>query len=160
MHIIERDHEICMAHRLYKHEGKCSQIHGHNYIIKFSFTGECLDNVGRIADFADIKTGICNWLDENWDHRTMLYVGDPLAEKLKVYDPSVIISDHNPTAENMAAMIYYKAWEIYKGTGIRIKEVKVWETQKCMASYSVKYSSRFTDEASNYIKGEANEKDS
>ena len=46
---------FCAGHRLLNHEGKCANLHGHNYLVEFHITGNEVDDLGRVVDFADIK---------------------------------------------------------------------------------------------------------
>jgi 6-pyruvoyl-tetrahydropterin synthase len=34
--------------------------------------------VGRVIDFSVIKTLLCDWLEDNWDHRFLLWEQDPM----------------------------------------------------------------------------------
>ena len=51
----ERYHDISCGHRVVGHEGKCKNLHGHNYRFHFSIEANTLDNVGRVIDFSIIK---------------------------------------------------------------------------------------------------------
>src|SRR6266567_3680980 len=76
---ITREHEICCGHRVYGHEGKCRYIHGHQYRFELSLAPENeLDSLGRVIDFSKIKTLLCEWLEEHWDHKLLLWNKDPL----------------------------------------------------------------------------------
>ena len=41
------------AHRLREYEGKCRQVHGHNYRVRVSLEGEQLDETGLLVDFGE-----------------------------------------------------------------------------------------------------------
>lgn len=133
-----RYHDISVGHRVYLHEGKCRYPHGHNYRFHFVIEGG-VDDIGRVLDFSVIKDKLCVWLEENWDHRFLLFEEDPMrivfqeAEEIGVIDVPF-----NPTAENMAR---YLVEEIgpkqLQGTGARLVKVIVEETRKCSASYCI-----------------------
>ena len=55
------------GHRLWKHEGRCEHIHGHNYVAYFHATARELDEIGRVIDFNVLKTRLGDWIEENWD---------------------------------------------------------------------------------------------
>ena len=48
---IMRRFTFCAGHRLVGHEGKCQNLHGHNYTLEVYVTGREQDEVGRILDF-------------------------------------------------------------------------------------------------------------
>ena len=65
---IMRRFTFCAGHRLVGHEGKCRNLHGHNYVLEVFVTGREQDSIGRILDFKMLKERVNGWLDENWDH--------------------------------------------------------------------------------------------
>ena len=65
---IMRRIKFCAGHRLFGHGGKCEHFHGHNYVADFFVTGDQVDSVGRVLDFADLKARVKGWIDEHWDH--------------------------------------------------------------------------------------------
>lgn len=131
----ERYHDISCGHRVCGHEGKCSHLHGHNYRITFTCTG-LQDDLGRIIDFSVIKSRLCQWLEDNWDHRFLCYEADPWRKSLQMLDPAVVILPFNPTAENIAAFIGEQiAPQCLKGTGVTLVRCKVEETRKCLAEW-------------------------
>src|SRR5579864_564 len=142
----KRYHDICAGHRVVGHEGKCRNLHGHNYRITFTVAAtrggnsglmDGLDNVGRVLDFSVINTKLCQWLEENWDHRMILWDRDPLLSAgpgLCVIDPSIVVVPFNPTAENIGAYILRVVAPMQlAGTGAKLIRVEVEETRKCSA---------------------------
>lgn len=131
-----RYHDISTGHRVFNHESKCAHLHGHNYRVHFDIAGD-LDDIGRVLDFSVIKTLLCEWLEENWDHKFLVYDDDPWAETLKALDPEgVVIVDFNPTAENLAKyLVDTVAPHQLQGTGTKLLKVAIEETRKCSASY-------------------------
>ena len=79
------------------------------------------------------------WLEDNWDHKFLLWEYDPLHEDLKRLVPGDIITvPFNPTAENMAKYLVEEiAIDQLAGTGCVLVECKIEETRKCSATYSV-----------------------
>ncbi|WP_429355347.1 IS4 family transposase [Paraburkholderia sp. 32] len=69
----EHYHDISCGHRVYGNEGKCQNLHGHNYRIHFACEAASLDDLGRIIDFGSIKTLLCDWVENHWDHRMLLW---------------------------------------------------------------------------------------
>ena len=46
--------DIPFAHRQHLHDGHCSQIHGHNWDIKLTFSCKELDAMGFVVDFGKL----------------------------------------------------------------------------------------------------------
>jgi 6-pyruvoyltetrahydropterin/6-carboxytetrahydropterin synthase len=114
--------------------GNCGNLHGHSYVFQFHCTNNNLDDLGMVVDFAVIKSTLCKWLDDNYDHRMILWENDPLAHELVKFDPSVVIVPYNPTAENIAQhLLMVVAPEILQGTKIQLTKVTIRETAKCSA---------------------------
>lgn len=130
-----RYHDISCGHRVAGHESKCAYLHGHNYRIHFIVGAARLDRVGRVLDFSVIKTRLCEWLEENWDHRFLVWINDPLADALQALDPTVRLVTFNPTAENMARhLLHIVGPAQLEGTGCELQRVVVDETRKCSAA--------------------------
>lgn len=134
----ERYHDISVGHRVYNHESKCAHLHGHNYRIHFHCQAEHLDSVGRVIDFSEIKSRLCMWLEDIWDHKMLIWNQDPWYRVLAELDPTVVPVPFNPTAENMAEhLVKVVGPQQLHGTGIKLVFCRVEETRKCSASYSV-----------------------
>ena len=70
---IMRQVKFCAGHRLLNHEGKCANLHGHNYLVEFHVTGNEVDSLGRVVDFSVLNKLFKGWIDENWDHGFVLW---------------------------------------------------------------------------------------
>ena len=136
---VERYHDISMGHRVVGHENKCRHLHGHNYRIHFTCTANELDDLGRVIDFSLIKVHLCEWLEVNWDHKMVLWQEDPLLEQLKDIVPEDIVTvPFNPTAEQLAQyLVTVVGPQQLASTGVKLISVKIDETRKCSASYSL-----------------------
>lgn len=136
---VERYHDISMGHRVVGHENKCRHLHGHNYRVHFTCTANTLDSLGRVIDFSIIKDLLCAWLETHWDHRMMIWSEDPLRPQLEnIASDDLVIVPFNPTAEQMAQ---YLVEEIgprqLQGTGVTLITVRIEETRKCSATYTL-----------------------
>ena len=134
----ERLHEFCYGHRVYRHESKCARLHGHAGKVRFVISANTLDDVGRILDFSEIGRRLCNWLEDNWDHKFIIFEQDPLAKELAKLDKTVVWLNRNPTAENLAEyLVNIVGPEQLRGTGATLVECEFFETGKCSATYSL-----------------------
>lgn len=125
------------GHRLLKHEGKCRHLHGHHYEAEFTIEAD-LDTLGRVVDFSVVKEKVGGWIDEHLDHNVILNEEDPLVEhliKTEPYEPRPFVVPYNPTAENIAMLLFYKAEELLD-KHLKLIKVRVWETPSCYAEYS------------------------
>ncbi len=129
-----RYHDISCGHRVVGHESKCAFLHGHNYRVHFTCEG-LKDDVGRVIDFSVIKEKLCMWLEDNWDHRMLIWYEDPIIDDLAKIDPTITSVPFNPTAENMAEYLFHIVCPAQlKGTPVRVTRIQIDETRKCSAS--------------------------
>ncbi|VVB51659.1 6-pyruvoyl tetrahydropterin synthase [uncultured archaeon] len=138
----KRYHDICAGHRVVGHEGKCRNLHGHNYRITFTCQADELDNVGRVVDFSVINSTLCQHLETEWDHRMLIWNEDPLLDRdegacLQHLDPTVVIVPFNPTAENIAKHLVEVVGPMVLPPGVRLIRCEVEETRKCAAVYEL-----------------------
>jgi len=135
-----RQIRFCAGHRLLNHEGKCANLHGHNYLVEFHVTGTEVDELGRVVDFAVINKLFKGWIDENWDHGFILWDQDRNAiDALSQVTPKRIYElPYNPTAENMALYLMRQIGpgliETITGYDLKLTKVVVWETEKSSAT--------------------------
>ena len=130
---VTREIEFCYGHRLLNYEGKCRYLHGHNGTAVIAIEGSELDDRGMLVDFSDIKSAVSTWIDDNLDHRMLLRRDDPVAPLLRDMGEPLYLMDENPTAENIAKLIFDQS-KALKLTAA-IVGVQLWETTKCFASY-------------------------
>jgi 6-pyruvoyltetrahydropterin/6-carboxytetrahydropterin synthase len=123
--------EFCYGHRLLNHQGKCCHLHGHNGLVEIDIEADSLDALGMVVDFSEIKQALKTWIDDNLDHQMLLYSKDPLVSFLSQMGEPVYIMEENPTAENIAKLIYHQAQK----QGFKVTEVRLWETSSSYASY-------------------------
>lgn len=114
------EREISCSHQLKNHNGKCRNLHGHNFKVKVQVQGECLLNEGSsknmLVDFGDIKKVI-----DFYDHK---HLND-------------VLDQEQPTAELLAQTIANTIWD-FDFCIITSISVTVWETAKQSVSYSRK----------------------
>ena len=113
------------------YDGKCKYLHGHNGRAVIVLEGASLDERGMLLDFSDIKRVVSRWIDDELDHRMLLHRDDPVVPILRGLGEPVFLLDENPTAENIARLIY----EFTADQGFPIIEAHLWETPNCFATY-------------------------
>lgn len=153
--IATRQHEIHCGHRVVGHQSKCRHLHGHSYV----FTMHCiadnrkLNDLGMVLDFGDIKRVLCQWLEDNWDHKFLYWDEDTLIRGLELnpgdtgslerdeymnFCESLVELPFNPTAENIAEyFVTIVAPGLLAGTGITLQSCTVNETSKCSATFTL-----------------------
>ena len=130
MFTVTKHIEFCYGHRLLNYSGPCRHLHGHNGRVEVDLaTGE-LDGRGMVADFGEIKRVLKGWIDETLDHRMLLCKDDPLVPVLKEKGEMFCLMEDNPTAENIAQVIFQHA----RAQGLPVIEVRLWETPTSCAS--------------------------
>ena len=138
-----RQVKFCAGHRLLGHEGKCANLHGHNYLIQFHVTGNEIDELGRVVDFGVINRLCKGWIDDHWDHGFIVWDADENAlTALEQVRPNKIYRlPYNPTAENMARYLLDEVGptliETIKGYDLRLTKVVVWETENAFAEVTI-----------------------
>lgn len=124
--------DFAAAHFLRDYNGKCENLHGHNYKVYAHVRGSKLNEGGMLMDFSKLKGAlreVCGQLD----HINL--------NELAVFD-------NNPSAERIAMYIYDGIISLLKKEGIDLsyavgKEdavlycVDVFETETSRARYSV-----------------------
>ncbi len=111
------DIEFSAAHIIPGHP-KCGRMHGHNYKVEVSLSGDKLNQNGFLIDFGDVKSYL-NTIVGLLDHT---YLNDSIP---KEYQP--------PSAENIAFYIHTSLKEKIPPT-LAIT-VRVWETPHQWAEY-------------------------
>jgi 6-pyruvoyltetrahydropterin/6-carboxytetrahydropterin synthase len=118
------EHSFPAGHALRDYDGKCANVHGHNYRVQAVVRGGRLNPAGLLLDFGDLKKelrAIC----EEMDHQ---FLNDLPA-----------FAERNPSAENMALHVYERLEEALRGrlsaAGAALAEVSVQETDTAWAVY-------------------------
>jgi len=108
MYFVKKRIELAGAHCLcLDYESKCSNIHGHNWIITVYCKSDALNQNGMVIDFTQIKEKVMTL-----DHKNLNEV-----------------FDFNPTAENIARWLVDNIPKCYK--------VNVIESENNEATYEI-----------------------
>lgn len=124
--------DFAAAHFLKDYNGKCENLHGHNYKVYAHVRGEQLNEGGMLLDFTKLKSAlrqVCKLMDHT-NLNDMAYF------------------DQNPSAERIATFIYEKIVELVKAEGQDLTyvpgkkdawlwAVDVFETDTSRARYSI-----------------------
>ena len=122
--------DFAAAHFLKDYNGKCENLHGHNYKVYAHVRGPRLNEGGMLMDFSKLKDAlrqVCKQLD----HTNL---------------NDLAVFDNNPSAERIAMYIYQGIIELLKKEGLDLsyaagKEdpvlfaVDVFETETSRARY-------------------------
>ena len=110
------------GHALRGYQGKCENVHGHNYRVRVTLAGPELNEIGLLVDFTDLKRVVRGIIAEI-DHQ---FLND--------LEPFRTV---NPSAENLAKYFYHQTRHGLNDLpqGAAITEVIVWETDTSSAIY-------------------------
>jgi 6-pyruvoyltetrahydropterin/6-carboxytetrahydropterin synthase len=131
MFSVTREINFCYGHRLLEYSGKCKHLHGHNGKAVITLEAVSLDELGMVMDFTRLKRVVGGWIDETLDHKMLLRNDDPVLDSLRAQGEPVYVLDVNPTAENIAKLIF----DYTAAQGFPVTEVRLWETESCYACY-------------------------
>ncbi len=109
------------AHRLQHYKGKCEDLHGHNFKVEVRVKSPRLGETGMVIDFKVLKEKTEKLLS-SLDHKYLNEVP--------------YFTEINPSSENIAQYIFWKLKEELKETQVRLREVRVWESENAWASFS------------------------
>jgi len=147
MYCVKKDLKIfSAAHRLIKgYVGKCKNLHGHNYKVSIKLCSDKLDGFGFVIDFNDIKALFDSWVQDHWDHATLVCEDDHALidflgnEKQKF---SVLPGGQNTTVEALTGYLFDVFASILKEKktqamfpNISIVEVTIFESETASATY-------------------------
>jgi 6-pyruvoyltetrahydropterin/6-carboxytetrahydropterin synthase len=144
-----RKFEFDTAHRVLGHQGKCRHLHGHRYVAEVVVKAPELNDLGMVIDFAALKDKVGGWIDRTWDHNVLFHPDDPLLKPVVVEAMGsgklpVTLEEYggvgrrellNPTAENIARFLAFKAADLLAPDGMIVVSVKIFETPNCWAEY-------------------------
>ena len=103
---VTKEIHFCYGHRLLNYNGKCRNLHGHNGRAVVTLEAPALDRLGMVVDFTEIKRVLGRWIDDVLDHRMLLHRDDPIIPELRSQGEPFVELDVNPTAENIARLIF------------------------------------------------------
>lgn len=138
MYTLQTNANFDSAHFLKGYEGKCSNIHGHRWMVEVTVAAEALEEEGQIrgmvVDFKTLKEDL-NQMADVLDHSLVIEEGslkETTQNALLEEGFRIVELPFRPTAENLARYFF---------DGMEEKEyqvilVKVYETPNNCAAYS------------------------
>ena len=131
MFTVSKNFSFCYGHRLMRDAGRCRHLHGHTATVTFVLGSDALDERGMVVHFDRLKETVGSWIREHLDHTLLLCREDPLATMLEKTGERFVALEQNPTAENIARLLFEKA----RSFDLPIVRVEVWESATAKASY-------------------------
>jgi len=110
---LEMDFRFAAAHRLPRYDGRCRNLHGHNYTLRVSVRGAPDAHSGLLVDFGDLEKTVRAAVLDRCDHADL----NALME--------------NPTAENIVVWI----WDRLRPALPTLCELRLWEVEGCCVAY-------------------------
>src|SRR6202047_594357 len=122
MYEVSVDETFAAAHNLRGYKGKCENLHGHNYKVRVTLSGQEVDSVGLLYDFVHLKQ-VIQTVIRSLDHKYL--------NELPPFDVL------NPSAENIARYIYDQAAkQLHQApNGAEVSSITVWESDVTAATY-------------------------
>jgi 6-pyruvoyltetrahydropterin/6-carboxytetrahydropterin synthase len=117
------------SHYLPNYNGKCSELHGHSYLLEITVKSIKVDKInptrhkwinpktGMVMDFGDLKSIVQKYIIEKLDHKHL----NPIIR--------------NPTAEN-TILFMVDILNVALPQHIRLHHVRLWETHDSHADWS------------------------
>ena len=117
--------QFSAAHQIRGHAGPCCRLHGHNYRVAVTLSGEELDALGMLVDYAEVKRALAQALAP-FDHAYLNEIA-----------PFTTV---NPTSEEIARLIFQRLRDALFTTDdlrrrVRLREVIVYENDKQGVGY-------------------------
>lgn len=123
MHEVMIEMGFSSAHALRGYQGKCENLHGHNYRVEVYVRGRKLNNIGLLIDFKELKAATRKVVDY-LDHKNL--------NELPPFEMEI-----NPSAEEMAAFFLQEVGSQINDDRAQVYKVRVWETDTCAATFTI-----------------------
>lgn len=131
MYEVRVEAEFAAAHFLRDYDGKCENLHGHNYKVFAHVKGVSLDDGGMLLDFSKLKhalRAVCKTLDHTNLNDMAVFDQNPSAERIAKYIYDALISEMQHTGMDLTYTADKKNTEL--------SAVDVFETDTSRARYS------------------------
>jgi 6-pyruvoyltetrahydropterin/6-carboxytetrahydropterin synthase len=112
--------QFAAAHRLLNFQGKCEQLHGHNWKVEVFLRAARLDSAGLVRDFGEIKA-ITHEVLNGLDHH---YLNELFPFK-----------EENPSSEHIARYLFHELSRRLNDDRAQVSKISVWESDSACATY-------------------------
>lgn len=113
--------DFSSSHQLRHYEGRCENMHGHNFSVEVDVVGKSLDpKLGILIDFKELKR-VLKVVTDELDHR---HLNDLPA-----------FADQNPSSELLAQYVYRRLQDLLAAHPVRLEQVMVSEKGSSRAYY-------------------------
>jgi 6-pyruvoyltetrahydropterin/6-carboxytetrahydropterin synthase len=124
--------DFAAAHFLKDYNGKCENLHGHNYKVFAHVKGTELNEGGMLLDFSLLKKvlkSVCKELDHTNLNDMEIFMNNPSAERIAMYIFNQIITKMKENNIDLSSKKSSESAVLYA--------VDVFETETSRARYSV-----------------------
>lgn len=131
---LTKQFDFQMAHALCGYDGKCRNIHGHNYRLFVTVEGAPITSAdsakrGMVIDFGDIKRIVEEHIVAPFDHALVLPADTPFPTNL---DTKTLVVDFQPTCENLL-LHFANLLEGHFPEGVHLACLRLHETETSYA---------------------------
>lgn len=112
--------KFAAAHQLRNYNGRCENLHGHNWRVTAHVTAEKLNEIGLAIDFTDLK----RILREQLDQLEHVFLNEVFP-----------FTEINPSSENIARWLYNNLSKKINNGNVMVSMITVWESDTSSASY-------------------------
>jgi 6-pyruvoyltetrahydropterin/6-carboxytetrahydropterin synthase len=112
--------QFAAAHRLLNFQGKCEQLHGHNWKVEVFLQAARLDSAGLVRDFGEIKT-ITHEVLNGLDHHYL--------------NELVPFKEENPSSEHIARYLFHELSRRLNDDRAQVSKISVWESDSACATF-------------------------
>ena len=133
------------AHRVMHERVKCFNLHGHTFLYELTFAFKEPEGLGYALDFKEIKRVACAYIDEVFDHCTIVNPKDTVlidcVNKLgtKLYKMTIggPDADCNPSAESIAKELFIQIYNLMSNENIWLDSIRLYETPNCWVDTNI-----------------------
>ena len=127
------------AHRVMHERVKCFNLHGHTFLYELTFGFREPEDLGYALDFKEIKRVAGAYIDEVFDHGTIVNPKDEVlidcVKKLgtKLYKMSIkgVNEDCNPSAELISKELFIQISMLMNTGNLWLEKLRLYETPNC-----------------------------
>ena len=134
---------ITTGHRQWRDKGHCSYVHGYGRYVRLTFEATELDERGWVMDFGDLR-GVKNWIEDEWDHRTLIAADDPVIPELKTLEKvgginlNILPEGYLPGIEESCRYLYDNLNPMIQqktNNRVELTRIEIWETERNQGEY-------------------------